>query len=65
MVIGKENENINIELKNEEIGQEKSYKYFVKMVTEDMICSKDIRTRIAISNEEFNRYRKSWCSPIN
>ena len=65
MVVGGKGERINIRMNNEQIEQVNSFKYLGSIVTDDIRSTKEIKTRIAIAKEAFNKKKNLLNGPLN
>ena len=64
MVIGRKPKKIDIRIKDESVEQVDSFKYLVYNINSNMNCSQEIKQRIAMAKEAFNRKRSIFCGPL-
>ena len=64
MILGGKEETVRVSLKGEDIEQVEKFKYLGSWITKDMRCSTEIKTRIAMAKEGFNRKRRLLCGPL-
>ena len=62
MVIESKPENICI--KYESVEKEDSFKYLGCNISSNLNCSQEVKQRIAMANEGFNRKRSIFCGPL-
>lgn len=65
MVISTRKVGTTIRLGQEVIEQVSSFKYLGSIITEDMRCHKEVKTRIAIAKEAFNKKRRLLCGSMD
>ena len=64
MVIGKKTKKVNMRIRNEALEQVDSFKYLGCAISSNMSCSQEVKRRIAIAKEAFNRKRSIFCGPL-
>ena len=64
MVLGRKGERINIKIENEIIEQVEKFKYLGSIITENLTCSMDVKSRIAIAKIGFINKKKLLCGPL-
>ena len=65
MVIGRKPRNINVRANSEIIQQVDSFKYLGCTISSDMSCNQEVKMRIAIAKEAFNRRKNVFCGPMD
>ena len=63
MVIGRKPKKIHIRINGESIEQLDSFKYLGCNIRINMNCCHEIKQRLAIAKEAFNRKRSIFCGP--
>ena len=64
MVIGRKPKKIHIRIKDESIDQVDSLKYLGCNICSNMNCCLEVKLRIAMAKEAFNRERRIFCGPL-
>ena len=64
MVIGRKPKKIHIRIKGESIEQEDSFKYLGCNISRNMNCCQEVKQRIAVVKESFNRRRSIFFGPL-
>ena len=64
MVIGRKPKKIDIRIKDESIEQEENFKYSGCNISSNMNCCQEVKQRIAMEKEAFNRKRSIFCEPL-
>ena len=64
MVIGRKPKKIDIQIKDESIEQVECFKYLGCNISSNMICCQEVKQRIAMAKEAFNRKRSIFCGPL-
>ena len=64
MVIGRKSKKIDIRIKGESIEQVDSFKYLGYNICSNMNCCQEVKQRIAMANEAFNRKRSIFCGSL-
>ena len=64
MVIGRKPKKIHIRIKCESIEQVDSFKYLGCNISSNMNCCQEVKQRIAIAKEAFNRKSSNYCGPL-
>ena len=64
MVIGRKPKKIDVRIKVESFEQVNSFKYFVCNISSNMNCCQEVKQRIAMAKEAFNRKRSIFCGPL-
>ncbi|KAJ4435974.1 hypothetical protein ANN_18597 [Periplaneta americana] len=64
MVIGKKIKKVNLGILNEAVEQVDSFKYLGCTKSSNMSCSQEVKRRIAMAKEAFNRKRTIFCEPL-
>ena len=64
MVIGRKPKNIDIRIKGESIEQVDSFKYLGCNISSNMTCCQEVKQKIAMAKEVFNRKRNIFCGPL-
>ncbi|KAJ4446928.1 hypothetical protein ANN_13629 [Periplaneta americana] len=64
MVIGRKIRKINLRVLNEAVEQVDSFKYLGCTISCNMSCSQEVKRRIAMVKEAFNRKRSIFCGPL-
>ena len=64
MVIGRKPENIELRIKDESVEQLNRYKYLGCNISINLNCCQEVRQRIAMAREDFNRKRSIFCGPL-
>ena len=57
MVIGRKPKKIDIRIEDESVEQMNSFKYLGCIISSNMNCSQEVKQRIAMAKEAFNRKR--------
>lgn len=65
MVISARRVGTTIRLGQEVIEQVSAFKYLGSIITEDMRCHKEVKTRIAMAKEAFNKKRRLLCGSMD
>ena len=64
MVIGRKPKKIDIRIKGESIEQADRFKYLWCNISSNMNCCQEVKQRIAMAKEAFNRKRSIFCGPL-
>ena len=64
MVIGRKSKKIDIRIKGESIEQVDSFKYLRCNISSNMNCCQEVKQRIAMAKEAFNRKISIFCGPL-
>ena len=64
MVIGRKPKKIDIRIKGESVEQVDSYKYLGCNISSNMNCCQEVKQRIAMAKEAFNRKRSIFFRPL-
>ena len=64
MVIGRKPKKIDIRIKGESIEQVDSFKYLWCNISSNMNCCQEVKERIAMTKEAFNRKRSIFRGPL-
>ena len=64
MVIGRKPKKIVMRIKCESVEQVGSFKYLRCNISSNMNCCQEVKQRIAIAKEAFNRKRSIFCGPL-
>ena len=64
MVIGRKPKKMDIRIKGESIEQVESFKYLGCNINSNLNCYQEVKQRIAIAKEAFNRKRRIFCRPL-
>ena len=64
MVIGRKSKKIDMQIKNESVEQLDSFKYLGCNINSNLNCCQEIKQRIAMEKEAFNRKRSIFCGPL-
>ena len=64
MVIGRKPKKIDMRFKDESVEQVDSFKYFGCNINSNMNCCQEVKLRIAMAKEVFNRKRSIFCRPL-
>ena len=64
IVIGRKPKKIDIRIKDESVEQVDSYKYLGCNISSNMNCCQEVKQRIAMAKEAFNRKRSIFCGPL-
>lgn len=65
MVISTRCKQANIKIGQATISQVSAFKYLGSTITEDLRCHQEVKTRIAIAKEAFNRKRRLLCGKLD
>ena len=65
MVIGPRDKQANIKIGHEGIDQVTAFKYFDSVITQDLKSHQEVKVRIAIAKEAFNRKRRLLCGQLD
>ena len=64
MVIGRKPKKIDMRITNESVEQVDSFKYLGCMTSNNMNCCQEVKQRIAIAKEAFDRKRSIFCGSL-
>ena len=64
MVIGRKVKKVNLRILNEAVEQVDSFKYLGCTISSNMSCCQEVKRRIAMAKEAFNRKRSIFCGPL-
>ncbi|KAJ4443170.1 hypothetical protein ANN_04820 [Periplaneta americana] len=64
MVIGRKVKNVNLRILNEAVEQVDSFIYLGCTISSNMSCCQEVKRRIAMAKEAFNRKRSIFCGPL-
>ena len=64
MVIGRKPKKMHIWIKGESIEQVESFKYLGCNISSNMNCCQEVKQKIAMAKEAFNRKRSIFCGPL-
>ena len=64
MVIGRKPKKIDMRIKDESDEQLHSFKYLGCNISSNINCCQEIKQRIAMAKEDFNRKRSIFCGPL-
>ena len=64
MVIGRKPKKIDMRIKDESVEQVDSFKYLGCNITSNLICCQEVKQRIAVAKETFNRNRSIFRRPL-
>ncbi|KAJ4432119.1 hypothetical protein ANN_20734 [Periplaneta americana] len=64
MVVGRKINKVNLRILNEAIEQVDSFNYFGRTISSNMSCSQEVKRKIAMTKEAFNRKRSIFCGPL-
>ena len=64
MVIGRKPKKIDMRIKDESVEQVDSFKYLGCKISSNMNCCQEVKQRIAMAKEAFNRKRSLFCGPL-
>ena len=64
MVIGRKPKMIDVRIKGESIEQMDSFKYLGCNISGNMNCCQEVKQRIEMAKEAFNRKRSIFCGPL-
>ena len=64
MVIGRKPKNIDMRIKDESVEQVYSFKYMRCNISSNMNCCQEVKQRIAMAKEDFNRKRSIFFGPL-
>ena len=64
MFIGRKPKKIDIRIKGESIEQVDSFKYLECNISSNMNCCQEVKQRIAMTKDAFNRKRSILCGPL-
>ncbi|KAJ4448528.1 hypothetical protein ANN_10546 [Periplaneta americana] len=64
MVIGRKVKKVNLRILNEAVEQVDSFKYLGCTTNCNMSCCQEVKRRIAMAKEAFNRKRSIFCGPL-
>ena len=64
MVIGRKPKKIDTRIKGGSIEQVDSFKYLGSNISSNMNCCQEVKQRIAMAKEAFNRKRSIFCGPL-
>ena len=64
MVIRRKSKKIDMRMKDESVEQADSFKYLGYNISSNMNCCQEVKQRIAMAKEAFNRKRSIFCGPL-
>ena len=64
MVIRRKSKNIDMRIKDESVEQMDSFKYLGCKISSNMNCCQEVKEKIAMVKEAFNRMRSIFCGPL-
>ncbi|KAJ4449015.1 hypothetical protein ANN_00409 [Periplaneta americana] len=64
MVLGRKVKKVNLQILNEAVEQVDSFKYLGCTISSNMSCCQEVKRRIAMAKEAFNRKRSIFCGPL-
>ncbi|KAJ4438600.1 hypothetical protein ANN_14547 [Periplaneta americana] len=64
MVIGRKIQKINLRILNGTVEQVDSFKYLGCTISSNMSCCQEVKRRIAMAKEAFNREKSIFCGPL-
>ena len=64
MVIGRKPKNIDMRIKDESVEQMDSFKYLGYNITSSLNCCQEVKQRITMTKEAFNRKRRIFFGPL-
>ena len=64
MDIGRKSKKIDLRIKDESVEQVDSLKYLGCNISSNMNCCQEVKQRIAMAKEAFNRKRSIFCGPM-
>ena len=64
MVIGRKPKKIDKRIKDEFVEQVDSFKYLGCNISSNRNCCQEVKQRIAMAKEDFNRERSIFCGPL-
>ncbi|KAJ4452162.1 hypothetical protein ANN_03680 [Periplaneta americana] len=64
IVTGRKVKKVNLRILNEAVEQVDSFKYLECTISSNMRCSQEVKRRIAMAKEAFNRKRSIFCGPL-
>ncbi|KAJ4445487.1 hypothetical protein ANN_07295 [Periplaneta americana] len=64
IVIGRKIKKVNLRILNEAVEQVDSFKYLGCTISSNMSCCQEVKRRIAMAKEAFNRKRSIFCGPL-
>ena len=65
MIIGRKDRKIDVQLAGERIEQVDKFRYLGCVIRSNMRCEEEIKVRIAMAKESFNRRRNIFCESLN
>ena len=63
MVIGRKPKKINVRITDESVEQVDSFKYLRCNISSNMNCCQEVKQRLAMAKEAFNKKRSIFCGP--
>ena len=64
MVIGRKPKKIDVQIKDESVEQVDIFKYLWCNISSNVNCCQEVKQRIAMAKEAFNRKRSIFCGPL-
>ena len=64
MVIGRKPKNIDMRIKDESVEQVDNFRYLGCNISSNLNCCQEVKQRIAMAKEAFNRKRSIFCGPL-